>query len=102
MASGMFGGDFVDSTLGEHDGPWWEDIELGSWYEPYFNNFSFRNLIGIEHVVRLVDESVIGEERLYFKPDGGMSRAEVAEMLYRVLWIIENGVEDYDGMGSKV
>ena len=100
MTSKFFDGQFTGGVDVLSSRGFWafEDMDKDAWYWESFSQFLVRELLGTEHI--FVDKSGRGGGLYpaYFYPGEGMSRAEVAEMLYRVLWIIENGVDSYTGM----
>jgi len=64
----------------------YKDIDQTQWYAPYVNFAAARNILGDEHT----------QVTHNYQPAGKMSRAEVAEMLYRLAVIVNNDAIVYN------
>jgi hypothetical protein len=60
----------------------WADVKHDAWYSSYFYTAIDKSLLPLEHVKYTNLES--GWPSNYYYPDRNMTRAEVAEMLYRM------------------
>lgn len=63
-----------------------------NWFDVYLYSAVDANAVGIEHVYNL---AVYSMPEVYFSPGESMSRKEVAEMLYRMKTLTNNGVFGY-------
>ncbi|MBU1151746.1 S-layer homology domain-containing protein, partial [Patescibacteria group bacterium] len=87
-----YGGKLVDSG---DNYTYFEDIDKNSWYFPYLKQAFNLKAVGLDHV-----EDV--NYSTYFKPGEGMTRKEVAEMLFRLRTIQDNFAVEYEeGMAPK-
>lgn len=66
----------------------WTDINFEAWYFPFFNAGLSKNIIPLAHVPTNLDP------KKYF-PDGCMTRAEVAELLFRARAMRDHGLQSY-------
>ena len=66
------------------------DMHAATWYSKYARFLFMNRLVGTSHTVAVNNPSS-NAKQIYFYPDGGMTRAEVAEMLYRIKAYIDGG-----------
>ncbi len=66
------------------------DIDENAWYYPYFEYLYATAQLGTEHLYIIPDS-----DAAYYVPQASMTRAEVAEMLYRMKTVKDNGLEIY-------
>lgn len=66
------------------------DVYASSWYAPFVDFALSTNTVGRNHM------RADGNGSTYFIPEGSMTRGEVAEMLYRMSVVHDNGLAYYD------
>lgn len=66
------------------------DVYASSWYAPFVDFALSTNTVGRKHM------RADGYGSTYFSPEGSMTRAEVAEMLYRMSVMHDNGLPYFD------
>lgn len=66
------------------------DVFYNEWYGDYLEFALLHNLVGQNHVVEVQNSSSSAGVDRYYAPNDGMSRGEVAEMLYRMKAAIDN------------
>ena len=66
------------------------DVYASSWYAPFVDLALSTNTVGRNHM------RADGNGSTYFIPEGSMTRGEVAEMLYRMSVVHDNGLAYYD------
>jgi hypothetical protein len=66
------------------------DMRASAWYSRYARFLFVNRLMGTSHTT-LVANPTSASKQINFYPEGGMSRAEVAEMLYRIKAYIDGG-----------
>ena len=66
------------------------DVYASSWYAPFVDFALSTNTVGRNHM------RADGNGSTYFIPEGSMTRGEVAEMLYRMYVVHDNGLAYYD------
>ncbi|MFH1218562.1 MAG: S-layer homology domain-containing protein [Candidatus Peregrinibacteria bacterium] len=67
----------------------YDDVSTDDWYSDYADYAFSANVVGTDHVWNSGDFG--------YHPDGGMTRGEVAEMLYRLRSLQDYTVESYQG-----
>lgn len=71
----------------------YRDVSVGdNWFDVYIYSGTDAHAIGIDHVTSVAADSM---PEVYFHPGESMSRKEVAEMLYRMKTLTDNGVFGY-------
>lgn len=70
----------------------WLDINSNEWYYEYFLAAADRNLLGLEHTNRT------GSFASYYYPAQGMTRAEVAEMIFRMRTMRDNDLQRFNSL----
>ncbi len=92
---GMNKFDFDYSYLAyEGRGIMFSDLDFDEWYFPFVQTAGQYNLLGKEHVFEYINSQ--GYPERYYVPAASMTRKEVAEMLYRMKIVKDNGKDKYD------
>lgn len=73
------------------------DVDFEAWYSDYFVTALIKNLLPTEHETLDYENWIYSEDNpgIRYAPDGGMTRGEVAELLYRSKALVDNGAEEY-------
>jgi hypothetical protein len=86
--------EFNDGQIPSYEEGLWSfaDVNRSEWYGQYIVPALFNNLLGTQHMTTASPSSVEGAN---FYPGDSMTRKEVAEMLYRMKAVRDNGAEKY-------
>jgi len=85
----------VDLNIPDMGGPAFTDVAYNKWYSEYFLSGLYRNVIPLEHEGVDYENEVYGAPGRLYYPADGMSRKEVAELIYRTKTVNDNDIVSY-------